>query len=582
MCCRRSLTKRDEDPGKAVDAVTIGKRVGGLPWAWVCILSAFSLPARAVEPDKAKYDFFERRIRPVLVEHCSECHSSHAKELRGGLRVDSRQGLRRGGDTGPAVVPGKPEESLILQALRYEGPEMPPKGKLPAAVIADFAKWIEAGAADPREEVAATTKRVIDLEAGRRFWSFQPPKRFPIPQPANAAWASTPIDRFLLAALEKQGLKPSPDADRRTLLRRAYFDLIGLPPTPDEIEAFLRDESPEAFARLVDRLLASPQFGERWGRHWLDVARFAETTGGGRSMFFGSAWRYRDYVIRAFNDDKPYDQFIVEQIAGDLLPYDDYRQGQEQLVATAFLVLGPINYEEQDKAQLRMDVIDEQIDTTGRAFLGLTLGCARCHDHKFDPIPTTDYYALAGIFRSTQSLVHDNVSTWVTRALPVDRADSDARAAHEQKLAELLSRIDTRQAQLQRLRPEAALVARVADAADLPGVVVDDAAAERIGTWTESKSVRSFVGKGYLHDEGADKGKQSVVFKADLPRSGEYDVRLSYAPSKNRATRVPVKVTYDGGEGTVYVNERQRRRTTACSRPWASSDSRTIKRPSSP
>jgi len=510
--------------------------------------------ANAAEPN---YEFFERRIRPVLVQHCGECHSAQSKIVRGGLRVDSREALRRGGDSGPALVAGKPDESPLIAALRYDGVEMPPTGKLPAEVIADFVKWIESGAPDPREGDAPSAARVIDLEAGRRFWSFQPPARRPVPEPKNVEWVHSSIDRFILAGMEKQGLQPADDADRRTLVRRAYFDLTGLPPQPDEIDAFLNDKSPEAFAHLVDRLLESPHFGERWGRHWLDVARFAETTGGGRSMFFGSAWRYRDYVIQSFNADKPYDRFIIEQLAGDLLPYDDYRQGQEQLVATAFLAMGPTNYEEQDKSQLRMDVIDEQIDTTGRAFMGLTLGCARCHDHKFDPIPTTDYYALAGIFGSTLSLVHDNVSTWITRPLPVERGASEALAVHNLKLAALQTRLTTRQSELQRLRPSATTLAVVADASELPGVVVDDSAAERTGAWTASTSVRTFVGKGYIHDGGSGKGDKSIAFRVDLPRSGQYEVRLSYSPSKNRATHVPVKVTYDGGESSVFVNQRQ-------------------------
>jgi Protein of unknown function (DUF1553)/Protein of unknown function (DUF1549)/Planctomycete cytochrome C len=525
--------------------------------ALLCAAAAMCGSLHATSAAEPNYEFFEQRIRPVLVEHCGECHSAQAKTLRGGLRVDSRQALRRGGDSGPALVPGKPDESLLLAALRYEGPKMPPQGKLPAEVISDFVKWIESGAPDPRDSEAPVAARAVDVEAGRRFWSFQPPVRRPLPEPAESAWARTPIDRFILAALERQGLRPAADADRWALVRRAYFDLIGLPPTPEEIDAFVEDKSPGAFAHLVERLLESPRFGERWGRHWLDVARFAETTGGGRSMFFGSAWRYRDYVIRSFNEDKPYDRFVVEQLAGDLLPCDDYRQGQDQLVATAFLALGPTNYEEQDKSQLRMDVIDEQIDTTGRAFLGLTLGCARCHDHKFDPIPTTDYYALAGIFGSTLSLVNDNVSAWITRPLPVEPAAREALAAHAQKIAAVQARLDERQAELRRLRPGAASVTLVADAAELPGIVVDDTAAQRVGEWTESKSVRAFVGKGYVHDGGTGKGNKSIAFRADLPRSGKYDVRMSYSPSKNRATRVPVKVTYDGGESIVFVNQRQ-------------------------
>ena len=273
--------------------------------------------------------------------------------------------------------------------------------------------------------------------AGDSLWSMRRPTSSPLPAVSNARWCRTPIDRYVLARLEASGMDISADADPHTLIRRAYFALSGLPPSREAIHAFLADESPNAFEQLVDRLLASPAFGERWGRHWLDVARYANSTGGGRSMLYGSAWRYRDYVIRSFNIDKLYHEFLIEQLAGDLLRYEDYRAGREQLIATAFLALGPTSYELQDKKQLRMDVIDEQIDTIGRAMLGLSLGCARCHDHKFDPVSTREYYALAGIFHSTQTLIHANVSTWVKRRLPVDRVRQQALDVHEQAVKKL-------------------------------------------------------------------------------------------------------------------------------------------------
>ncbi len=254
-------------------------------------------------------------------------------------------------------------------------------------------------------------------------------------------WCRSPIDRFVLARLKASGLGVSADADRRTLIRRAYFAVLGLPPSTAAIDQFLSDSSQDAFERLIERLLASPRFGERWGRHWLDVARYADSTGGGRSMLYGNAWRYRDYVITAFNHDKPFDTFLVEQLAGDLLDYTDPEVGRQQLTATAFLALGPTNYELQDKEQLRMDVIDEQIDTVGRVMLGLSLGCARCHDHKFDPVSTREYYALAGVFRSTQTLIHDNVSTWVKRPVPVDAQWQQRLDAHQQAVAELVAQL---------------------------------------------------------------------------------------------------------------------------------------------
>jgi hypothetical protein len=395
---------------------------------------------RAAEPG---IDFFEQKVRPVLAQHCYPCHSTEAKKRRGGLLLDTRDGLRKGGDTGPAVVPGKPADSLLLKVVRYteDGPRMPPKGKLPAAVIADLERWIALGAPDPRDGTATSNKKGIDLEQGRKFWAFQPPRRHPVPAVKDTTWAHGDIDRFILARLDSKGLRPVADADRVTLIRRAYFDLVGLPPSPEEIDDFVNDRSPDAFARVVDRLLASPHFGERWGRHWLDVARFAESSGGGRSLLFPDAWRYRDYVIEAFNTDRPYNRFVLEQIAGDLLLSTTPDERHRQLVATAFLVLGPTNYEAQDKDVLEMDVVDEQLDTIGRAFLGMTLGCARCHDHKFDPIPTRDYYALAGILKSTQTLIHDNVSRWVEQPLPVTAEQEAALKEHELAIAALQEKI---------------------------------------------------------------------------------------------------------------------------------------------
>ncbi len=391
--------------------------------------------------------FFESKVRPVLVEHCYRCHSKATKQ-RGGLVLDSREGLRKGGDSGPALVPGKSKISLIARAVRYtEELRMPPKGKLPDAVVADLEKWIDSGAVDPRTAAASAESKTIDLEQGRRFWAFQPPRHRPVPKVEDGNWPRGEVDAFLLAALESKGLHPAADAERAVLLRRVFFDLIGLPPTPEQIDSFVADPSPDAFARRVDALLASPHFGERWGRHWLDVARFAESSGGGRSLLFPDAWRYRDYVIESFNEDRPFDQFIAEQLAGDLLPADAPELRRRHLIATAFLVLGPTNYEQQNKDVLEMDVVDEQLDTVGRAFLGLTIGCARCHDHKFDPIPTRDYYALAGILHSTRTLVHDNVSHWVERQLPVDDEREATLRQQESAIAQMRKQIAQAKAQ---------------------------------------------------------------------------------------------------------------------------------------
>jgi hypothetical protein len=395
--------------------------------------------ATEISADGLKY--FETKIRPVLLEKCYACHSSQAEALEGGLLLDTREGLLRGGDSGPAVVPGAPGDSLLIDALNYETYEMPPSGKLPADIVADFERWIEMGMPDPRTG-AALASTSIDIESGCRYWSFQPIAARDAPPIDGADPSLSRIDRFLQAELQQHDLKPAAEADRTTLLRRVTFDLVGLPPTVQQLDTFLNDTSPRAFERVVDQLLASPHFGERWGRHWLDVARFAESSGGGRTMVFKDAWRYRDYVIDSVNRDKPLDRFIVEQLAGDLLPHATAVEEREHLIATAYLLLGAHNYEEQDKRVLEMDVVDEQLDTIGRGLLGMTLACARCHDHKFDPIPTADYYAMAGILCSTKTLIHENVSTWTTRKLPsTTDEDADANRTYDAAIAATLHKL---------------------------------------------------------------------------------------------------------------------------------------------
>ncbi|MBA4020642.1 MAG: hypothetical protein C0483_26075 [Pirellula sp.] len=353
-------------------------------------------------PTPAGIEHFEKKIRPVLTQHCYKCHSAAASSIKGELRLDTRDGVRKGGESGAAVVPGDSQSSLLMEALRFEGLEMPPTGKLTDEQIADFAAWIDMGAPDPRTGNGA--KKKLDLASARQFWAYQLPKKPALPAVQNSEWAATDVDRFLLAAMEKQGLKPAADADKLTWLRRVTFDLVGLPPTLSEVDAYLADTSAGADAAVVDRLLASPQFGERWGRHWLDVARYGESTGKERNIPYTHAWRYRDWVIDAVNADKPYTLFIKEQIAGDLMPAANPQQHNTQSIATGFLALGPKSVNERNAEQYLMDAVDDQIDVTTRAFLATTVGCARCHDHKFDPIPTSDYYALAGIFRSTEAL----------------------------------------------------------------------------------------------------------------------------------------------------------------------------------
>jgi cytochrome c553 len=357
--------------------------------------------------------FFESKIRPVLVKHCYECHSSESGKVRGGLKVDSQDALQRGGDSGPAVVAKSLDQSELYQALLYydDGLQMPPKGKLPQATIDDFRRWILMGAADPRvTAINPNVASAIDIEAGRQFWAYQPLLKTLPSSTTTAIWSTTSIDRFVEAKLRKQGLTPVADGSPEVLVRRLYFTLTGLPPSPEDLQKWTSgfraasDANRQAVvAQLVDELLASDGYGERWGRHWMDVARFAESTGGDHNNIYQHAWRYRDYVIEAFNDDKPFDQFIREQIAGDLLPIASEAEWASNVIATGFLAIGVKSVGEEDQQRFFADLVDEQIDTTTRAFLATTVACARCHDHKFDPIPQADYYALAGIFRSTET-----------------------------------------------------------------------------------------------------------------------------------------------------------------------------------
>jgi len=363
------------------------------------------LPAVSVRADDAAaLEFFEKKVRPVLVSNCYTCHSAETKPS-GGLRVDDRHGLLAGGNRGPAVVPGDPDKSLLLRAVTHTDKrlKMPPEQPLTEEEIAVLKVWIENGAVWPAPKIPADLQKPKEEyeQLRREHWAWQPLLKAAVPEVQDTAWPRDELDRFILSRLEREGLAPVGDADRRTLIRRLTFDLTGVPPTPDEVDAFVNDQSVNAVETVVDRLLASPAFGERWGRHWLDVARYAESTGSARNLPYPHAWRYRDYVIDAFNKDKPYDDFIREQIAGDLLPAESEEERREHLIATGFLALGVKDVNQRFKVRFIMDNIDEQIDTVTRSVLALTVSCARCHDHKFDPVPTSDYYALAGIFHST-------------------------------------------------------------------------------------------------------------------------------------------------------------------------------------
>ncbi|WP_246173805.1 PSD1 and planctomycete cytochrome C domain-containing protein [Limnoglobus roseus] len=386
------------------------------PVTGLLLLFACCLPLRAAAPDAATQ--FEKKIRPLLAEKCWGCHNE--TKQKGELRLDSLGAMLAGGESGPAVVPGKPEQSLLIAALKHtEQLKMPPKNKLPDADIAALTEWVKAGAVWPDAKPVKPTEmkpaavRTFTAEE-KTFWAFQPVRE---PRPPRVSSAN-PIDGYLREKREDAHLPAAPEADRRTLIRRLTFDLTGLPPTMAEVERFVNDHSPNAWDQLIDRLLASPAYGEKWGRRWLDVARYADSNGMDENLAHANAWRYRDYVIRAFNADKPYDQFVKEQIAGDMLSGGTDAERADGLTATGFLIIGPKMLAEDDPMKMRMDIIDEQLDTLGQAFLGLTLGCARCHDHKFDPITAQDYYSLAGIFYSTKTMQNYGVvARWHERPL---------------------------------------------------------------------------------------------------------------------------------------------------------------------
>jgi hypothetical protein len=507
----------------------------------------------AAAPGAAEVEFFEKRIRPVLVEKCYACHSADARaknKLRGGLRLDTRSGLRAGGDNGPAIVPGKPDDSLLIQALKHDGAiKMPKDGKLADEVIADFEAWVKSGAADPRGDTAVVRRpAAMDLEKGRSFWAYKQPAKPTVPAVKDTDWPANEVDRFVLAALEAQGLNPAPDVAKEVLARRLYYDLTGLAPTPEEIDAFVRDHDPAACEKVVDRLLASRQFAERWGRHWLDVARYADSVTL-RGFVFKEAWRYRNYVIDAFDQDVPLDRFVKEQLAGDLLPAPTPGDRVRGLVATGYLMLGNTNLEEQDKKQLRMDVVDEQLDVIAKGLLAQTVTCARCHDHKFDPIPTRDYYALAGILRNTKALEHANVSKWLETPLPAAPEVEEAVRKHEAVVAALEAKLKAAKA----TAPDTAAKGVLA-VADAPGVVVDDAKAMKVGEWKESTYSGTYIGTGYVHDLDAGKGQKTLTFQPELPATGRYEVWFAYSPGASRADKVPVTIFSADGEKTVHVD----------------------------
>ena len=554
--------------------------------------------------------FFESKIRPLLAAKCFSCHGEQSQ--RGGLRLDSRESVMMGGKGGAAVIAGEPEKSRLISAVHYDGAlKMPPTGKLREEEIAALAAWVKMGAPWPAAVPVtggAAKGQALDMkitDAQRNFWSFRPVVKPPPPPVKNSRWCLNPVDRFVLAKLEAKGLKPAPAADRRALIRRVTFDLIGLPPSPEEVEAFVSDRSPDAWEKVVDRLLASPHYGERWGRHWLDVVRYADSNGLDENVAFANAYRYRDYVVKSFNQDKPYTEFLCEQLAGDLMPYSSDEQRNDRLTATGFLALGPKLLAEPDKPKMVMDIVDEQIEVTSKAFLGLTVTCARCHNHKFDPIPTKDYYALAGIFKSTKTMASLNtVAMWQERPLLSKLSETEA-ASFQARIKQAQSNLDrakagTNDALLAELRGGAdkylqagwellqqgepiSVAETPAKPGDPPRVLVQAVKFVRGDTGRDTDGYGKGIGGIILNVGGSNK----VEWDVDAPVAGVYQLEVRYASAEVRPVRLLLNGKLirtdaaaqntssffpDGQRGRSSGGTRFRRAGTCCGwRGWASS-----------
>ncbi len=511
--------------------------------------------------DLKKGEFFEKRIRPLLINRCYDCHSEDSAES--GLRVDSLSGLLKGGDRGPAMVPGKPKASFLISAVNHSGQvHMPPKEKLSQKEINDLTEWIRLGSYWPNskpivESAATQPDGPLFSQREKEFWAFQLPQKPELPKVKTAAWVKSPLDAFVLSKLEKAKGVPAPLADKETLIRRATFDLIGLPPTRNEVEQFLNDQSPDAFAKVVDRLLASPRYGERWGRHWLDVARYADSNGLDENLAYASAFRYRDYVIAAFNKDKPFNQFLQEQLAGDILAEQAVDESRiEKITATGFLSIGAKMLAEDDQTKMQMDIIDEQLDTVGRTFMGLTLGCARCHSHKFDPIPIEDYYSLAGIFKSTRTMENFKVvARWQERTLASPSeiivleqqqkqiADVEAqiqsvvKKADEQLLLEERKRVSDYLLAAEIKKHADQLLKTTQPIGDDPQAYLSHSAviieAEEYQTGNVKKSFTGYgEGIGVIYNNGTL--PNVAEYEIELPQSGLYQFEIRYAAATKR------------------------------------------------
>lgn len=519
-------------------------------------------------------EVFEKQVRPLLISKCYECHSQ-STEQNGGLSMDSLEGMLKGGDSGPAMSVESPENSLILRAIRYRDPKllMPPENRMSASEVRILEDWIALGAKvsldfqkkpegtpqDGEPGTLAKQHSALGVEQAREHWAYRPLVRSEVP--ANGQ--SHPIDAFLAQGSETFQVDPSRLVDERTWIRRLAIDLHGMNPSYESIDSALKlfqttDNSQwdSIRSRVVDEYLASARYGERFARHWMDVVRYAESLTL-RGFVFPDVWRYRNYLIEAYNQDRPFDGVIAEQIAGDLMNRQSpqgrqIEELQRRLVATTFWAIGDHNYEEQDKKQLEMDAVDEQIEVFGRTFLAQTLGCARCHDHKFDPIPTADYYALAGILKSSVSMDHENVSKWIRQPLPM----SDQEQQTFDGLAKRLQEVKKELSELKDRKKQGNQSATVVSSQEVSGVVVDDRQAKKIGSWKESNSVKVYIDEGYLHDENKDRGSKSVTFDPGSLASGLYTVRMSYAHGENRSSKTQVRVFNADGETLVVVNQK--------------------------
>lgn len=498
-----------------------------------------------VQDKRERLEFFESKVRPLLLKQCLDCHS-HDSEINGGLSLDSRSDWETGGDSGPAIDLESWDKSLLWKAVEYRNPKlrMPPDGKLSERELDTLRQWLQSGALDPRERTQVSTKKQIGLPVSeaKSHWAYRPVDTALMPPDQHAG---SSIDAFLQKQRQEAGLSDLDIATSDVLIQRLSVDLLGERTRSEAANSKL------SFEESVDQFLASPQFGEHFARHWMDLVRFAESITL-RGFVVHDAWRYRQYLIDSFNQDKPIDLFLQEQLAGDLMHSDDIRIRQDQWAATSMLALGDTNLEEQDKKQLEMDYIDEQLDVIGKAIFGQTLGCARCHDHKFDPIPTKDYYALASILKSSVALEHSNVSQWVRMPLPLPSEEASDYDDAEKNLKSIKKELDALKKRVGKNPTSGKVVA----ASQVPGIVIDDTNAEKRGNWTNSSSVAAYLETGYLHDSHDSTMVKSVVFEPMAIPPGRYLIRVSYAPGENRATNTRIKVFSADGEDVVQINQR--------------------------